>query len=132
MTAPDHRAGIIRAYRDLADFLEQHPQVPEPWGHMVNVFADLDGARAATHLTGAWHKDYSGDYVAYVKTFGPLEFHLNVNRDQVCRQVQAGVKHVEAVEAHDEPVFEWVCDEPPAAGAGQVEAAGLMSAGGSA
>lgn len=137
MSAPDRdtdrRAEMIRAWRDLSDFFEQHPAVPVPYCEQVDVFADdLAAVRAATHLSGQWDKGYYGSYVAYVKQFGPLALHMNVAREKVCRRVQTGTKHVEAVEAHDEPVFEWICDEPPVADAGQVEAAELTGAGGSA
>lgn len=108
------RAALITGLRDLADFLEQHPQVEGPYNPTLNAFADLAQVRAATHMSGTWTKEYISNWVAYRKQFGPVTLDLNIDRDQVCRKVQTGTKRVDAVEAHDEPVFEWICDDGPA------------------
>lgn len=131
MTA-DRRAATIQGLRDLADFIEAHPQIPLPFMPGFDVmFDDVDALRAAFHLTGKWDKKYLPTYAYYRKDFGPVGLELTIARDKVCRRVQTGTKRVEAVEAHDEPVWDWVCTEEPAT-PGQVEAAELMSAGGSA
>jgi hypothetical protein len=116
----DHksRAEFVSALRAAADFFEANPQVPTPNYVAATVYADnLYQVRKATHLTGSWGKTYSGNaYVNYSKKFGSTEngFQLDISlaRDTVCKRVQVGTKHVESVEAHDEPVFEWKCDEP--------------------
>lgn len=38
-----------------------------------------------------------------------MEFYST--RQVVCKKVQTGTKHVPTVEAHDEPVYEYVCDK---------------------
>ena len=38
-----------------------------------------------------------------------MEFYST--RQVTCKKVQTGTKHVDAVEAHDEPVFEYQCDK---------------------
>lgn len=125
----DLRADTIQGLRDLADFLEQHPRI----GHAVvradGFFDDAGELRAAIRLTGGWDKRYLPSFAIYTKKFGAtVELELNIDRDKVCRRVQTGTKHVDAVEAHDEPVFEWICDDGPETTA--EAAAELMSAGG--
>lgn len=121
------RARIIQAYRDLADFLEHFPQVPAPTWVQEDAFSDAAGIHDAIHLTGSWRKNWGSSYLSYIKDFGPaFTLQVNVARGDVCRKVQTGVKQVEAVEAHEEPVFEWVCD-PEFAGDAPVADAAVTS-----
>lgn len=121
------RRSIIAGLRELADALEQHPELPTPYGLEVDVFwrtddnarhdgrltqADARGAMAA--LPGGWSKDGLGNYLEYKRAFGDhVAYALNLNRADVCKRVQVGVRNVPA---HDEPVYEWDCspgdDEP--------------------
>lgn len=75
---------------------------------------DVEDARIAmANLPGHWSKYVNQDTLYYVKEFGrTLRYYLNIDRTATCRRVQVGTKHIEATEAHDEPVYEWVCDDP--------------------
>jgi hypothetical protein len=128
MTAPQvataeeaaERQAKIDGLRALAGWLEANPEVPIPYAIDATVFTDMAEARAIRKHAHGWSKGGSGDWLTYMLSFAGdgysgVGYHILVAKaDASCRRVQKGVKHVEAVEAHDEPVYEWVCD--PAAG----------------
>jgi hypothetical protein len=105
----DLRAEMISSIRALASFLEIHPDVPVEY-ILAYSYPSLAQARKATHLSGAWDKSFNGSLVDYDKSIGScVKLSMSVMRSEVCTRVQTGVKHVEAVPAHDEPVYEWKC-----------------------
>lgn len=108
------RAEVVKGLRDFADWLESNEQVPVPWEIRGQHFLSIEEVRAGMHLTGPWEKRFIGSYAEYSRAFGgnvALEF--NVEREQVCRKVQVGTKHIPATEARDEPVYEWQCTDLP-------------------
>lgn len=117
----EQRINFIDGLRAMADFLEQHPQVEVPYSVCGSVYAeDAEQARAMTHLSGHWSKSYSDYNVSYTKRFtegsqyiGSVRLEVLVQREQVCERVQVGTKHIEAqvIEAHDEPIYEWICSD---------------------
>lgn len=118
------RDEIIKGLRTLADLLEDQPDFPAPYDVELPIFYSslpngrlgppiiADDARAAMAVApGGWSKDYSDSYVTYRKDFSEVvALELILNREAVCRKVQVGVKHIEATEARDIPVYEWVCE----------------------
>ena len=107
------RGQFIQGLRDLADFLDQHPAVPYPPYVQLNVFCQTkDEIAAVARAGGGWAKEYNGPWFYLKKTFGPdLELHIDIDREQVCRKVVIGTRHVDAQPAHDVEEVEWVCDE---------------------
>jgi hypothetical protein len=110
------RAEFVAAVHKLADFYRDHPDIPAPYELTAYVYADISTARLAMHLAGLWSKDYMANSVYYGRDIrgtnggpGEVSIQIIVPRGQVCERVQTGVRHVEAVPAHDEPVFEWQC-----------------------
>lgn len=119
-----HRDEMIQGLRELADMLESHAEVTTPYDIRVNAFwtstddglgdyATPETARAAmTASPGGWTKTYTESNVCYEKEMsGRVSYRIFVGREMVCTRVQVGTRHVDATPAHDEPVFEWVCDE---------------------
>jgi hypothetical protein len=118
---PNQRAQFIDGIRALADFLETHPQVDLPYSLCASVYTDAKSVRKMTHLSGTWTKKYNDYNVSYVKPFtnsqtysGSIRLVLSVERSQVCERVQVGTKTVEAVPAHEAPVYEWRCADSEA------------------
>lgn len=120
------RADMVLGLMRLAEML-QRTNVPLPYDLQVNVYYGTteqgglgewmtqdDARKAMTESPGDWHKSYDA-YVSYTKQLSDyVTYDINVPRDRVCRQVQTGTRQVPAVEAvpaHEEPVFEWVCDD---------------------
>lgn len=124
------RSKVIDSLRDLADILKSTPRELFPTPDInVSVYSvetptDDDQyhctpvtpaiVRAAMAAApGSWHKFSANDHISYYKDIGdPLSFRFHVSRSTTCTKVQVGTKEVPAVEAHDEPVYEWRCDTP--------------------
>jgi hypothetical protein len=123
--APGHlakRQGIIKGLRDLADALEQKPELPTPYSVEVDLFWQIadngglgddrirpeHGRAAMAAMPGDWSKNSGDAYISYDRAFGPdVTYGINVDRAEVCRRVQVGTRNVPA---RDEPVYEWQCD----------------------
>jgi len=106
------RARMVSGLRELADTLEQFPGLPVPFVSATVYTDSLDQARAARRGIHGWAKRNSAGsaYVTYEKMFGQVELGIYVSKSGACERVQVGTTHVEAVEAHDEPVYEWRCE----------------------
>ena len=112
--------------RDLADWLDEHPQFTNHAGddgvRLYQFTWDKDSfIEQARAIGGPWDKDSDSGYYMLVKSFGPHRVELNIAHEEVCERVQIGTK---VVEKHDpdvlaalpkikveEPQYEWVC--PP-------------------
>lgn len=71
----------------------------------------VEVARAAmASAPGNWTKKQAEDQIRYEKSYGEkLVFSMGIWRSQVCERVQVGTRHVEAIPAREEPVYEWRC-----------------------
>lgn len=123
------REQVIRDLRAFADALEAttNEQFPTPYVsfslYSIEVPTDddpyacrnltFDDARLAmAALPGKWRKTVNDNGLYYAKQFGETcRVYLNIDRSATCERVQVGTKHVEATEAHDEPVYEWRCND---------------------
>lgn len=68
----EKRVRFIAGLRDLADFLDQNPEVPAPWGTAemfaeIDTIAELIGSIASDADSPRWH--YSA-----VRSFGPMQY----------------------------------------------------------
>lgn len=98
-------------------------KLPVPYAIEISTYWTLDSeghisepntvntARRAMDATpGNWSKNHTANYTQYTKWYGNgVSFIIGMDRSNVCRKVQVGVKHVPAVAAHEEPVYEWSC-----------------------
>lgn len=121
----------IDGLRELADFLEAHPEVPMGYGMTAvanaNAYAEddepaIDRLARIARLPGRWDKKSTGDAFHLVRKFGPHQLIVFANREQVCKRVVVGTEMVTRyVPAPDSPPMvpvtelvekaEWVC--PP-------------------
>lgn len=107
------RDSFIQGLRDLATFLEDHPGVMTPSWLQINVFPNKDELAKQARQT-SWLKHYNDTWFALRRTFGPIEYDLSIERQQVCRKVVIGTRIVPAQPAQperEEETFEWVCEE---------------------
>lgn len=116
------RAEFANGLREMADWLEAHPQVPVPYTVNANYHIynwnengqdyekDLDIRRKATHLSGNWNTELIGDMAYYTREFsGNVDFCVMTSRATVCKRVKVGTREVPAREARTEDVYEWEC-----------------------
>jgi hypothetical protein len=99
----------------MVKWLRANQQVTLPWLFGGTVFLEDKEARDSRSGTHGWEKYDSGDYFVYEKPFGKdrrVLFSIYVPKatTSTCKKVQVGVEHVEAQEAHDKPILQWVCD----------------------
>ncbi len=114
----EQRTAYIEGLRELADALEQRPELLDGLSPvMLYCFTQsrADFVRRADELGGDRSKTFDDWYVNVRRTFGPHAVEVCVNREQVCRKVVTGERLVPAKPAepeHVEEVVEWVCDDP--------------------
>jgi hypothetical protein len=119
----DNKA-FASALRDLADFYQVHPEFPQPtfsttlnvWARNKERFAEL-----ARQLGSCEKRSSTSTSTFYLrKSFGAgVQLDLNIEHNLVCERVQTGTRRVEAqpekitpaIEAHDEPIYKWICPE---------------------
>ena len=107
------REPFIQSLRDLANWLDAHPDVPTPASMQVNTFVlTKDELRAVAKASPAWAKLDFGEYMALRHTIGSIEYDINVARGEVCRKVVTGTKVIPAQPEKTVEDFRWVCDDP--------------------
>ncbi len=134
MTATDDtRRAFTAGLRELAAWLDEHPDVPIPYELNLRAYVssyvrpgekDARATLAATaRAMGSCDKDAVGDYFAVRRDFGLFSYEVFTTRDAACERVVVGVETVtEAVPDPDFPapmvertvereVVEWRC--PP-------------------
>lgn len=102
---------VTKGLRDLADFLDAHPDVRlnDP-SHMVYVFSR--DTLAAIARIGGWRKVYTNDYFNLVRDFdGGVSLQVFTDRAEVCHKVVTGTRLVPAQAERTEETFEWVCED---------------------
>ncbi len=121
----DFRTEFIAGMRELADWLEDHPDVKRPsiWTTTINIFAaDKEKLIELRRATGLSQKVEAGEFFMFRKEFrGGWKVDLNVNKQHTCERVKVGTKVVPAkpprsIELPAEPekvedVYEWKCPE---------------------
>jgi hypothetical protein len=120
-------AAYVSGLRQLADFLEAHPDLGVPVETRFNVFPsppdDEIRAHAARtcHILGKVKKEEYNDSIQLVGDVAGFTFLAWYNREQICERVEIGRKIVpatpriektiieEAVAEHEEVVYGWKC-----------------------
>lgn len=124
-----HKRELVEGLRELADFIEAHPELPiaekpfvniEFWCHENELYPELKLGSVRLRLAiaaramGLANKKYSGGYFDVYKRFGDcVRLTFTANREYVCRKVVKEVVHhpERVIPARDEEVVEWVCDD---------------------
>ena len=122
MTHSEYAAGL----REIADFLEAHPEIDLPEPQLCNyaLFDKAIAARTAIAMAdgGRVEKQWAESIFTLSRKFGPVELKYHGQRSNICEQVIVGKKKVEeqfvpfrpaveahVVPAHEEPIYEWRC-----------------------
>lgn len=111
------RARFTAALRELATFLDEHPQVPIPYAPTMNMYVSDAKDFAPIARAASWEKGYLDNWFYLRKQFGAeegIQYEINISRDAICRKVVVGTRIVPAVEAQperEEDVTEWVCGD---------------------
>lgn len=117
----EHQLAYVKGLRDLADYLERHPEIPCRMHEQIDVFVhEKDEMAALARKLAPIEKRYCGNYLMLQKKFGPICLEINIFRDKVCRKIETRKtvtkpKYV-LVEGETETVEEvetsWECTEP--------------------
>jgi len=113
----------VEFLRLLADFYEQHPDVPLPLHlgfEFLNVYLH-DNPKAVLASIGSFEKGAEDDYFIAKKKLGSYELVFKAKRDQVCERKVVGKRIIPAhvipaefkeetfVPEHEEEIVEWDC-----------------------
>jgi hypothetical protein len=104
--------------RDLADWVESHPELQIPGLDRVDIFQRLPLYAKAM---GTVEKEADDSFFMLRKNFGSIQLEVNWWREQVCERVKVGEKVIpeqilpakseEIIPEHVENVYEWKCPE---------------------
>ncbi len=108
-----NREELVKGLRAAADFFEQHPDFPMPYGDCnFDLFVgSKQELREVTRGTGAWDKVAEGTYFMLRKMFGPVKIDVNISRDQVCERIVVGTTVIPARPEEVVENVEWRCSE---------------------
>lgn len=105
------RQECIAGLRELADFLDAHPEVAAPlYSSLLSRVNTREDLMAVAQI-GGWKKVYEGEYFTLRRTFAGVTLDVYTDRTTVCRKVVTGQRVVPARPECTEDVFEWVCEE---------------------
>ena len=120
----ENQQEYVGGLRELADFLEEHPQFIGEYapGVRFDVFvkgdAPLMEMKALIKGTGGrWDKVDFGAWFVLRRHFGPHNLDINAEREAVCERVQVDTKTVMKPDPSaplvpvEEPVYEWHCPD---------------------
>jgi hypothetical protein len=113
----DRRAWLA-GIRELADFIEAHPDLPCPssGAHLIYCFTKAQLVDIARVRGVRWQKDVreGSEYFSIKTTFtGGHAYEAYVDRVEVCRKVVTGTVVVPATPEHVEETFKWECSREP-------------------
>lgn len=110
------RAEVVANLRRLADMIEECSLPVTPYVNtQVSHYADsIDEVRKIReqHL-GGWVKEDLGNFFSYHLNAGTgkrtsVQYRVLINKRNTCKRVVTGSRHIEA---HDEEIVEWRCEE---------------------
>ena len=108
-----------KGLRELADFVDEHPEFGEPYQYEFNVFGkDKDALKVFVQASGSVKKDTDDNFFFVTKKFsGGIRLNFNVRHENICEKVEIGRKIVPASKKkvlpaqpeHEEIQYEWKC-----------------------
>lgn len=106
----EQRRALVQGLRDVATFIETHPDIPTPVVNPMNVFCDDKQAMAkAVRALGSAQKHVNDDWFFVRRSFGPVELDLNCRRDLVCERMVIGKKIIAAQPEREVDDVIWDC-----------------------
>jgi len=116
----EYIAAWVKGLRDIADLVEKNPDFPiSSYGRTfyAHTLDKTDFKKALKMLPGKKTKAFTNHSIDVTRKFGPHSIELTINRGEICKKIQVGVKQVEATPeqiipatpAHEEPIYEWEC-----------------------
>ena len=122
MNASDKkRAEVIQGMRDLANFLEENPDVKFDAYPGFTAFVKADELPVVARKIGAAEKVASDMFYSLRKWFGPICMDWTCDREQVCQKVATGTRVIPAEPERtvvlpakperEEVVYEWKCPD---------------------
>ncbi len=118
MTEQTEREKLITGIRDFATWLETNPEIPAPMSPRFDVWVSTrEEAAEISKRMGRVEKHAFQEAFWVRKTFGPVQFDINLDRSAVCERVVVGKKLVEgsparivpATDPYEEDIVEWKC-----------------------
>lgn len=114
MSDPVSNSEYAQGLREIAQWLEDHPECAHPSVNIIENYSINTKEEAATVIRafGECQKDYSDNCLYIRKKFGPITFSYAILRYQVCTARVVGKRRVEAyfAPAREEDILEWDCD----------------------
>lgn len=103
----------IDGLRELVDYLEARPDIPLPYVGTMDAFGDPAELPVIARAMGGFTKNHDGNYLTLVRSFGPVQLHVNFASEAVCERVVVGTEEVpeKVTPAHVEEIVEWRCPE---------------------
>jgi hypothetical protein len=108
-----------KGLRELADFVELHPEFGEPYQYEFNLFGEgKDALSKFVGASGTVKKDTDDNFFFVTKKFsGKVRLNFNVRHENICEKVEIGRKIVPAHEEmivpaqpeHEEIQYAWKC-----------------------
>ena len=111
----------IQGLREIADFLEQHPEVPV-LTHDMSIYPEnkLESVKAIVRTGGHWDKDYNDTFFVLSRKFAGLKLRAVFSREVVCKRIEKTVYVEEQVlpareevviPATTKKIVEWDCND---------------------
>lgn len=114
-TAAARRAWCV-GLRELAAFLEEHPELPCPYqeNHLVSAGTKAEMVAIMRAAPGVrWQKDFNDEYFSIKTTFaGGHVYDVYVERGEICTKRVVGTRIEPATPERVVEDFIWECSEP--------------------
>ena len=119
----DEKVPFSTFLRELADFYDEHPLVPEPYWMQgdISIYLYGDSGKEVLRSIGSFEKEFNDNYLRAIKIVGGRRVVINAARDKVCTAKVVGKKIVpetvipssytpeQVIPAHEEDIVEWDC-----------------------
>jgi hypothetical protein len=110
----EKRSKLIDGLRELASFLEDHPELPTPWpptSFLIPAAVTPEIFEAQARVLGTAKKVVTDNYMSMIRSFGPLALEAYASRETVCVRKVVGKKIVPAfnIAEHEVDIVEWDC-----------------------
>lgn len=108
----ESRPALIQGLRQLADFLEAHPEAPLSHVHVMEYIAKRDQFKHVARVMGNIDKTLNDDFFGIERCFGPVVYRIFTDRGNICERIVTGKRTIPAQPEHEEDIVEWSCAEP--------------------